>query len=207
MLYGNSPRGRVRLEYYDSEKACQQERGKRIIPLVHCVSIKPVWNKDYNHVLEIVTSDKTFYLGASSKDEEKAWFKSLCKIVFGNANRNSIVQVLDRPDPIDMGYHSLDRGNGEENGLSMSHSNSLAESSPQLSKVMGSREKLGLDTTGISDLNVTGSSTEARNATSSLSCELSSLISFESGFDETASVASSTAEGMSLSICSNQPIN
>jgi len=195
VLYGNSPRGRVRLEYYDSEKACQQERGKRIIPLVHCVSIKPVWNKDYNHVLEIVTSDKTFYLGASSKDEEKAWFKSLCKIVFGNANRNSIVQVLDRPDPIDMGYHSLDRGNGEENDLSMSHSNSMAESSPQLSKVMGSREKLGLDSTGISDLNVTGSSTEARNATSSLSCELSSLISFESGFDETASVASSIAEG------------
>ena len=147
-------------------------------------------------MLEIVTSDKTFYLGAGSKEEEKAWFKSLCKIVFGNANRNSIVQVLDRPDPIDMGYHSLDRGTGEDGNLSLSHSNSLAQSSPQLSKVLGSKEKLGHDCTGASDLNVTGSSTEARNATSSMSCDLSSLISFESGFDETASVASSTAEGI-----------
>ena len=192
----------MRLEYYDNEKSWQQERGKRIIPLVHCVSIKPVWNKDYNHVLEIVTSDKTFYLGAGSKEEEKAWFKSLCKVVFGNANRNSIVQVLDRPDPIDMGYHSLDRGSGEDTNLAMSHSGSLAQSSPQLSKVLGSREKLDPDSTVLSELNVTGSSVEARNATSSLSCELSSLISFESGFDETASVASSVAEGMDCDLLS-----
>lgn len=188
----------MRLEYYDSEKAWQQERGKRIIPLVHCVSIKPVWNKEYNHVLEIVTSDKTFYLGAGTKEEEKAWFKSLCKIVFGNANRSSIVQVLDRPDPIDLGYHSLDRGTGDDSNLSRSQSSSLAQSSPQLTKISGSREKIGLDVTGLSDLNVTESSVETRNATSSLSCELSSLVSFESGFDDSASVISSVTEGNQL---------
>ena len=188
----------MRLEYYDNERAWQQERGKRIIPLVHCVSIKPVWNKEYNHVLEIVTSDKTFYLGAGSKEEEKSWFKSLCKIVFGNANRNSIVQVLSRPEVMDMGYHSLDRGTEEDSNLSRSQSTSLTQSSPQLSKIMGSKEKLGHDSTGFSDLNVTGSSTETRNVLSPLSSELSSLISFESGFDDLGSVASSIAESMIL---------
>ncbi|XP_065071169.1 uncharacterized protein LOC135695889 [Rhopilema esculentum] len=198
VLYGNSPRGRVRLEYYDNEKAWQQERGKRIIPLVHCVSIKPVWNKDYNNVLEIVTSDKTFYLGAGNKDEEKAWFKSLCKVVFGNANRNSIVQVLDRPDPFDVGYNSLDRGTDTESNLSRCQSSALGHSSPQLSKIMGSREKLGLNTTGTSDLNITISSTDTipRNAISSMSGEISSLVSFESGFDDAASVVSSVTEAI-----------
>ena len=81
------------MEYYDNEKCYQQEKGKRVIPLSHCVSIKPVWNKDNHHVIEIVIQDKTFHLAAGSKDEEKAWFKDLCKAVFGNANRNSIVQV------------------------------------------------------------------------------------------------------------------
>lgn len=38
--------------------------------------------------------DKTIHLAAVSKDEEKSWFKDLCKAVFGNANRNSIVQVI-----------------------------------------------------------------------------------------------------------------
>ena len=52
-----------------------------------------MWNKEYHHVIEIVIQDKTFHLAAGSKDEEKAWFKDLCKAVFGNANRNSIVQV------------------------------------------------------------------------------------------------------------------
>ena len=92
-MYGNSEQGRVRLEYYDSEKNSQQEKGKRIIPLSNCVSIKPVRNKDNHHVIEIVIQDKTFHLAAGSKDEEKTWFKDLCKAVFGNANRNSIVQV------------------------------------------------------------------------------------------------------------------
>lgn len=93
MLHGNSEQGRVRLEYYDTEKACHQEKGKRVIPLSNCVSIKPVWNKEYNHVIEIVIQDKTIHLAASSKEEEKSWFKDLCKAVFGHANRNSIVQV------------------------------------------------------------------------------------------------------------------
>ena len=97
-----------------------------------------------------------------------------------------------------MGYHSLDRASGEDNNLAMSHDSSLAQSSPHLSKVLGSREKLDHDSTALSELNVTGSSAETRHATSSLSCELSSLISFESGFDETASVASSIAEGIKL---------
>ena len=164
---------------------------------MHCVSIKPVWNKDYNNVLEIVTSDKTFYLGAGNKDEEKAWFKSLCKVVFGNANRNSIVQVLDRPDPFDVGYNSLDRGADTESNLSRSQSSALGHSSPQLSKIMGSREKLGLNTTGTSDLNITISSTDTipRNAISSMSGEISSLVSFESGFDDAASIVSSVTEG------------
>ena len=87
----------MRLEYYDSEKNSQQEKGKRVIPLGNCVSIKPARNKDNNCTIEIVIQDKTFHLAAGSKDEEKAWFKDLCKAVFGNANRNSIVQVSINP--------------------------------------------------------------------------------------------------------------
>ena len=94
ILYGNSEQGRVRLEYYDNEKGWQQEKGKRVIPLSNCVSVKPVWNKEYQNVIEIVIQDKTFHLAACSKEEEKAWFKDLCKAVFGNANRNTIVQVI-----------------------------------------------------------------------------------------------------------------
>ena len=81
------------MEYYDNEKAWQVEKGKRVIPLNNCVSIKPSYNKEYNHVLEVVTQDKTFYLAAGSKEEEKSWFRDLCQVVFGNSERNSLVQV------------------------------------------------------------------------------------------------------------------
>ena len=82
------------MEYHDNEKAWQQEKGKRVIPFSNCVSIKPVRAKEYNHVIEIVIQDKTIHLAATSKDEEKSWFKDLCQAVFGNSNRNSIVQVI-----------------------------------------------------------------------------------------------------------------
>lgn len=92
-MYGNSEQGRVRLEYHDNEKTWQLEKGKRIIPLGNCVSIKPVRTKEYNHVIEVVIQDKTIHLAALTKEDEKSWFKDLCKAVFGNSNRNSIVQV------------------------------------------------------------------------------------------------------------------
>ena len=192
-----------------------------------------MWNKDYNHVIEIVTSDKTFYLAAGSKDEEKAWFKCLCKTIFGSANRNSIVQVLDRPEPLDLGYHSLDRSITDSNASdspeipahSSPHFGSISSSRERLTtsqerlttsqerlttsqerltnsreRLTNSREQLTGSQTGAGALGSFDGSTDVghpplRNVMSSASSELSSLISFESGFDDTASMASSLAEG------------
>eukprot|EP00794_Sanderia_malayensis_P005411 gene5410-6087_t len=207
VLYGNNARGRVRLEYYDNEKSWQQEKGKRIIPLVHCVSIKHVWNKDYSHVLEIVTSDKTFFLGAGTKEEEKSWFKSLCKVVFGNANRNSIVTVLGRPEPYDMGYHSLDRGEeatGSNSNLADAKTFAFAHSSPQLSRILGSTERVH-NTSTHDPLSTPDPNNDSRNVASSSSCDLASIISFESGFDDGASIVSSLTEGPSTYHVSVRP--
>lgn len=93
VLFADSEYGRVRVEYYDNEKCCQQDKGRRIIPLSNCVSIKHVRNKEYPYVIEIIVGDKTMQLAASSKEEEKAWFRDLCGTVFGNSNLNNIVQV------------------------------------------------------------------------------------------------------------------
>lgn len=206
VLYGNSEHGRVRIEYYDNEKNWQQEKGKRVIPLSNCVSIKPVWNKDYNYVIEIVVQDKTIHLAAVSKDEEKSWFKDLCKAVFGNANRNSIVQVVDKPtSELDFGYHSLDRSSIEGNRDSPRTLHTVEES---LNETSESREELRNISASTGALNDTTSvdgtqgSTEQlqRTLTSSVASELSSLVSFESGFDDNSSMASTVTEGSSYPV-------
>ncbi|XP_066917390.1 serine-rich adhesin for platelets-like [Clytia hemisphaerica] len=208
ILHGNSEQGRVRLEYYDNEKCHQQEKGKRVIPLSHCVSIKPVWNKDNHHVIEIVIQDKTFHLAAGNKDEEKAWFKDLCKAVFGNANRNSIVQVLDKPSEFDFGYHSLDRtsldGNTDsprtlhtvEESLNESRDDCSRDDTQSLERVTGAMN----DSTSVDGSHGSSEYLMKHANSSSVASELSSLVSFESGFDDGSSVASTVTEASSFPV-------
>ena len=101
-----------------------------------------------------------------------------------------------------MGYHSLDRATGDEASLGRYHGSSFVHSSPHLSKIMGSREKIEEDSCAGDHLNMTDSSNETlpRHTASSLSCELSSIISFESGFDDGSSLVSSVAEGKHVKI-------
>jgi len=208
LLYGNSEQGRVRLEYHDNEKTWQQEKGKRIIPLGNCVSIKPVRTKEYHHVIEVVIQDKTIHLAALTKEDEKSWFKDLCKAVFGNSNRNSIVQVVEKTgSEHDFGYHSLDRSITEgiiDTDSPRLHTveESLNESDP------GSREELRSMSASSGGLNdnvsidgVHGSQETLRKTlTSSVASELSSLVSFESGFDDAASLASTITDGSSYPV-------
>lgn len=208
ILFGNSEQGRVRLEYYDNEKGWQQEKGKRVIPLSNCVSIKPVWNKEYQNVIEIVIQDKTIHLAASSKEEEKAWFKDLCKAVFGNANRNSIVQVIEKPSSeLDFGYHSLDRtsvdGNTDSPRPLHTVEESLQESQDNTHDETQSADRISAVLNESASVNGSHSSSEhlVKNQNSaSVASELSSLVSFESGFDDGSSVASTVTEASSFPV-------
>uniref|UniRef100_T2M6N4 Docking protein 1 n=1 Tax=Hydra vulgaris TaxID=6087 RepID=T2M6N4_HYDVU len=182
VLYDNSEHGRVRIEYYDSEKFWQQEKSKRVISLSNCVSIKLVWNKEYNHVIEIVIPDRTIHLAAQSKEEQKLWFKDMCEIIFGNSSKSSLVQVVKKlSSEHDIGYHSLSRTTKEE----IDNSPRSLHTVPEVSHEVDSGDLLIKE----------NKETRKINKVSSVGSELSSLVSFESGFDDASSMTSTITEG------------
>lgn len=204
VLFANSEHGRVRIEYYDNEKNCQQEKGRRVIPLSNCVSIKHVRNKEYAYVIEIMIQDKTIQLAASSKEEERAWFRDLCGTVFGNSNLTNIVQVVDKSPTTGLDYHTLEECDLDSDISSPRVLHPVAEN---VIEDVGSGEEhsIGSSSATLNDsTSVDGTNDFKENGqlplTSSVASELSSLVSFESGFCDGSSVASTVTEGTSYPV-------